>query len=55
MSASREDEAQPVGTSQLVSAISSADAMLGVGIQLRRTQYFLLLEIDGLLLWQFFG
>ena len=47
--ASGEEVAQPAGSSQLASAPSSADAMAGVGIQVRRTRYFLLLEIDGLL------
>ena len=46
--ASRKEEAQPTGSSQLASTPSSTDALLGVGIQVRRTQYFLLLEIDGL-------
>ena len=55
MTASGEKEAQPAGSSQLASAPSSADAMPDVGIQVRRTQYFLLLEIDGLLMWQFYG
>ena len=55
MSAFGEEEAQPTGSFQLTSAPSSADAMPGVGIQVRRTRYFLLLEIDGLLMWQFFG
>ena len=53
--ASREEVAQPAGSSQLASAPSSADAMAGVGIQIRRTRYFLLLKIDGLLMWQWFG
>ena len=47
--------AQPAGSSQLASAPSSADAMPGVGIQVWKTRYFLLLEIDGLLMWQWFG
>ena len=55
MSASGEEKAQPAGSSQLASAPSSADTMTGVGIQVRRTRYFLLNEIDGLLMWQFFG
>ena len=50
-----EEVAQPAGLSQLASAPSSANAMSGVGIQVRRTRYFLLLEIDGLLMWQWFG
>ena len=37
VSASGEEEAQPIGSSQLASVPSSADAMLGVGIQVRRT------------------
>ena len=55
VSASGEEEAQLARSSQLASAPSSADAMPGVGIQVRRTQYFHLLKIDGLLMWQFFG
>ena len=55
VSDSGEKEAQPAGSSQLASTPSSADAMPGLGIQLWRTRYFLLLEIDGLLMWQFFG
>ena len=50
-----EEVAQPAGSSQLASAPSSANAMPGVGIQVQRTRYFLLLEIDGLLMWQWFG
>ena len=50
VSASREEEAQPAGSSQLAFAPSSTDAMPGVGIQVQRTQYFLLLEYDGLLM-----
>ena len=53
--ASGEEVAQPAGSSQLTSAPSSANAMAGVGIQVRKTRYFLLLEIDGLLMWQWFG
>ena len=55
VSASKEEVAQLAGSSQLPSAPSSADAMPGVGIQIWRTRYFLLLEIDGLLMWQWFG
>ena len=53
--ASGEEVAQPTGSSQLASTPSSADAMAGVGIQVWRIRYFLLLEIDGLLMWQWFG
>ena len=53
--ASGEEVAQLAGSSQLASAPSSADAMSGVGIQVRRTRYFLLIEIHGLLMWQWFG
>ena len=53
--ASGEEVVQPTRSSQLASAPSSADAMPGVGIQVRRIQHFLLLEIDGLLMWQWFG
>ena len=55
VSTSGEEVAQPAGSSQLASPPSSADAMLGVGIQVRRTRYFLLPKIDGLLMWQWFG
>ena len=55
LTASREVQAQPVGSSQIACAPSSSDAILGIEIQVRRTRYFLLLEIDGLLMWQFFG
>ena len=55
VSASGEEDAQPAGSSQLASTPSSADAMPGMGIQVWRTQYFFLLEIDGLLMWQWFG
>ena len=55
ISASGEEVAQPAGSSQLASAPSSTDAMPDVGIQVRRTRYFLLFEIDGLLMWQWFG
>ena len=55
LSASGEEVAQPVGLSQLASTPLSANAMPGMGIQVRRTRYFLLLEIDGLLMWQWFG
>ena len=53
--ASRKEVDQPAGSSQLASTPSSADAMAGVGIQVRTTRYFLLLKIDGLLMWQWFG
>ena len=52
---SGEVQAQPLGSSQIARAPSSSDAMPGMGIQVQRTRYFLLLEIDGLLMWQFFG
>ena len=55
LTASEEEQAQPAGLLQVACAPSSSDAMPGMGIQERRTQYFLLLEIDGLLIWQFFG
>ena len=55
VSAFGKEEAQPAGSSLLASTPSSANAMLGVGIQVRRTRYFLLFEIDGLLMWHFFG
>ena len=53
--ASGEEVAQLARSSQLASAPSSTNAMPGVGIQVRRTRYFLLIEIDGLLMWQWFG
>ena len=49
--ASREEEAQLAGSSQLASTPSSTDAMLGV----QRTRFFILLEIDGLFMWQWYG
>ena len=55
VSASGEDEAQPTGSSQLASAPSSADAMRSMGIQVRRTRYFLPFKIGGFLMWQLFG
>ena len=55
ITASGEVQAQPAGSSQIACAPSSSDAIPGMGIQVRRTRYFLLLEIDGLLMWQFFG
>ena len=55
VTASREELAQLVGSSQIASAPSSSDAMLGMGIQVQRTRYSPLLEIDGLLMWQFYG
>ena len=50
-----EVQAQPAGSSQIACAPSSSDAIPSIGIQVRRTQYFLLLEIDGFLMWQWFG
>ena len=47
-----EEKAQPVESSQLALAPSSNDAILGIGIQVQRTRYFLLLEIDVLFMWQ---
>ena len=55
MKASREEEAQPTGSAQLALTPSSSDAIPGVEIKIQRTQYFLLLEIDGLLMWQWYG
>ena len=52
--ASGEEEAQPIGLSQLAFAPSSNDAILDVGIQVQHTRY-LLLEIDGLIMWQWYG
>ena len=53
--ASGEEVAQPGGSSLLAFAPSSTAAMPGVGIQVRRTRYFLLFETNGLLMWQWFG
>ena len=53
--ASGEVHSQPTGSSQIACAPSSSDAIPGIGIQVRRTRYFLLLEIDGFLMWQWFG
>ena len=53
--ASEEVEAQPTGSLQIACAPSSSDTIPGIGIQVRRTRYFLLLEIDGFLMWQLFG
>ena len=55
LTASEEVQAQPAGSSQIACAPSSSDAMPGIGIQVWRTRYFLLLEIDGFLMWQWFG
>ena len=55
LTASEKVQAEPAGSSQIACAPSSSDAIPGIGIQVRRTQYFLLLEIDGFLMWQFFG
>ena len=55
LTASGEVQAQPTGSSQIACAPSSSDAILGIGIQVWRTRYLLLLEIDGFLMWQFFG
>ena len=55
LTASEEMQAQPAGSSQMACAPSSSDAIPGIGIQVRRTRYFLLLEIDGFLMWQWFG
>ena len=55
LTASEEVQAQSVGSSQIAYAPSSSDAIPGIGIQVRRTRYFLLLEIDGFLMWQWFG
>ena len=50
-----EVQAEPAGSSQIACAPSSSDAIPSIGIQVRRTRYFLLFEIDGFLMWQFFG
>ena len=55
LTASGEVEAQPAGSSQIACAPSSIDAIPGIGIRVRRTRYFLLLQIDGFFMWQFFG
>ena len=55
LTTSGEVQAQPVGSLQIACAPSSSDAILGIGIQVRRTRYFLLFEIDGFFMWQWFG
>ena len=55
LTASGEVQAQLAGSSQIACAPSSSDAIPGIGIQVRRTRYFLLLKIDSFLMWQFFG
>ena len=50
LTTSKEVQAEPVGSSQIACAPSSTDAIPGIGVQVRRTQYFLLLEIDGFLM-----
>ena len=55
LTASGEVQAELAGSSQIACAPSSSDAITGIRIQVRRTQYFLLLEIDGFLMWQWFG
>ena len=55
LTTSEEVKVQPSGLSQIACAPSSSDAIPGIGIQVRRTRYFFLLEIDGFLMWQFFG
>ena len=53
--ASGEVQAEPAGSSQIACAPSSSDVIPGIGIQVWRTRYFLLFEIDGFFMWQFFG
>ena len=55
LTASKEVQAEPAGSSQIACAPSSSDAIPGIRIQVWRTRYFLLLEIDGCLMWKFFG
>ena len=55
LTASEDAQAQLAGSSQIACVPSSSDAIPGIGIQVWRTQYFLLLEIDGFLMWQWFG
>ena len=55
LTASEEVEAQLASSSQIACAPSFSDEIPGIGIQVWRTRYFLLLEIDGFLMWQFFG
>ena len=55
LAASEEVQAQSIGSSQIVCAPSSSDAIPSIGIQVQRTRYFLLLKIDGFLMWQWFG
>ena len=55
LTASGEVQAQAASSLQIACAPSSSDAILGIGIQVQRTRYFLLLKIDGFLMWQWFG
>ena len=55
LTASGEVQTQSAGSSQIACAPSSSDTIPGIGIQVRRTRYFLLLEIDGFFMWQWFG
>ena len=55
LTTSGEVQVEPTGSSQMACAPSSSDVIPGIGIQVRRTRYFLLLEIDGFLRWQWFG
>ena len=55
LTVSGEVQAEPAGSSQIACAPSSTDAIPGIGVQVLRTRHFLLLEIDGFLMWQWFG
>ena len=50
-----DDEAQRVESSQNAIGPSSTNVVANMGTQVYRPRYFLLLEIDGFLMWQWFG
>ena len=50
-----DDEAQRTQSSQNAMGPSSTNVFANMGTQVLRPQYFLLLEIDGFIMWQWFG
>ena len=50
-----DDEAQRVESSQNAMGPSSTNVVANMGTQVHRPRYFLLLEIDGFLMWQWFS
>ena len=50
-----EDEAQKAESSQNAMGPSSSNVIANVGTQVYRPRYFLLVEIDGFLKWQWFS